>query len=391
MPAHLREIFHVFLRLGLTSFGGPVAHLAFFRQAFVRERSWLDERSYAELVALCQFLPGPTSSQVGFAIGLHRGGLAGAGLGWLAFTLPSALIMIAVGLGVAAVDVGNWAPLFQGFKAAAAAVVAWALWGMGRALCPDARTLAIAIVACGLAVVVPTLPGQIGAIALGAAAGGLILYPSAPAGHAAPVAVRIGRRGAAGAALMFLVLLAGLPLLAWVADIPGVAVADALYRSGALVFGGGHVVLPLLQTAVVDPGFIDTDRFLAGYGVAQALPGPLFAFGGFIGAAAGGVGLAVVAIAAIFLPGFLLVLALLPLWERLRGQPRVRCPMAGVNAAVVGILAAALWDPVLAHGVTGVSDGVAALAALVLLAWGRIPVWLIVAGCGLATVGVAAF
>ncbi len=384
------EVFAAFLRLGLTSFGGPVAHLGFFRQAFVHERGWLDERSYAELVALCQFLPGPTSSQVGFAVGLHRGGVLAACLGSFAFTLPSAALMVALGLGVAAADIGDWEPLFQGFKAAAVAVVAWALWGMARTLCPDGRTRLLALLACGVVLVAPTLAGQLAAIALGAAAGGAVIQWRPDEGGApAPLAVRLGRRGATAAAVAFAGLLAGLPLLAALVGGVPLVLADALYRAGALVFGGGHVVLPLLQTAVVEPGLIDTERFLAGYGLAQALPGPLFAFGGYIGAVAGGLGLALLGTIAVFLPGFLLVLALLPLWERLRADPRVRRPLAGVDAAVVGILAAALWDPVLRHGVTTPGDGLIAAAALALLAWGRVPVWGIVAGCGLAAFGAA--
>lgn len=389
MNARLREVVGVFLRLGLTSFGGPVAHLAFFRQALVHERGWLDERSYAELMALCQFLPGPTSSQVGFALGLHRGGVLAGFCGALAFMLPAALIMIGFGLGVAATDIADWDVLFQGLKAAAAAVVAWALWGMARSLCPDRRTGAIAVMGCLVVVTVAGLPGQLGAILLGAAVGSVFLRGCHAQMSQTTLKVPLGRRGALIALGLFVLLLVGLPLLALASGAGGWFVLDALYRSGALVFGGGHVVLPLLQTAVVEPGLIDADRFLAGYGVAQAMPGPLFTFGGYVGAVTGGIGLAVAATLAIFLPGFLLVLALLPLWQQVRGNPRLRRPLAGINAAVVGILAAALWDPVLVHGVTSASDGVIALAALALLASGRVPVWLIVAGCGFAAVVLA--
>ena len=390
MSGRLIEVVGVFLRLGLTSFGGPVAHLGFFRETFVRERGWLDERSYAELVALCQFLPGPTSSQVGFALGLHRGGVLAGFCGALAFMLPAAVIMIGFGLGVAATDIADWDVLFQGLKAAAAAVVAWALWGMARSLCPDLRTGAIAVMGFLVVVVVAGFGGQLGAILLGAVVGGLLLSGRHGETSATTLRVPLGRRGALVAFGLFVLFLGGLPVLALVSGTTGGSVLDALYRSGALVFGGGHVVLPLLQTAVVEPGLIDADRFLAGYGVAQAMPGPLFTFGGYIGAVTGGLGLAVAATLTIFLPGFLLVMALLPLWQQVRDDPRLRRPLAGVNAAVVGILAAALWDPVLVHGVTSASDGMIALTALLLLASGRFPVWLIVAGCGLAAVLVAA-
>lgn len=392
MQGRLAEIFRVYLRLGLTSFGGPVAHLGYFRQAFVHERGWLDERAYADLVALSQFLPGPSSSQVGFAVGLHRGGLAGACLASLAFTLPSAVIMIAVGLGLSAAGISPLTPLFAGFKAAAVAVVAWAVWGMGRALCTDRVTLGIAVVGCALVLALPGLAGQLGAIAAGAVAGALLARPQAASKNETAPALRsgVGRGVAIAAAVLFAGLLAGLPLLAALSDNSATDLGASLYRSGALVFGGGHVVLPLLQAAVVDPGLVDGDRFLAGYGIAQALPGPLFTFGGFVGASAGGLGLALLATVAIFLPGFLLVLAVMPAWARLRGNAAVRRPLTGVNAAVVGLLAGALIDPVLPQGIGGVGDAVIALAALAALAWGRVPVWLIVGACGLAALGLSA-
>lgn len=392
MQGRLAEIFRVYLRLGLTSFGGPVAHLGYFRQAFVHERGWLDERAYADLVALSQFLPGPSSSQVGFAVGLHRGGLAGACLASFAFTLPSALIMIAVGLGLSAAGIGPLTPLFAGFKAAAVAVVAWAVWGMGRTLCTDRVTLGIAVAGCALVLALPGLVGQLGAIAAGAAAGALLACPQAASNNETAPALRsgVGRGVAIGAAVLFIALLAGLPLLAALSENTATDLGASLYRSGALVFGGGHVVLPLLQAAVVDPGLVDGDRFLAGYGIAQALPGPLFTFGGFVGASAGGLGLALLATVAIFLPGFLLVLAVMPAWARLRDNATVRRPLTGVNAAVVGLLAGALINPVLPQGIGGVGDAVIALAALAALAWGRVPVWLIVAACGLAALGLSA-
>jgi len=376
------DVFLTFLRLGATSFGGPVAHLAFFREVFVRERRWLDERGYAELVALCQFLPGPSSSQVGVAIGLHRAGLRGAIAAWVAFTLPSAVIMIGVGVSLGYIDLVTWGGVLKGLKIAAVAVVAHALWGMARALCPDSSRLALAALSALVVFLAPTALGQIAAIMLGALLAPLFV-PALSAGSGESLRVPYGQRTSLMAAGMFVLLLTGLPLAVMLApDGLWLTMLDANYRSGALVFGGGHVVLPLLQAEMVGPGLVEQDRFLAGYGVAQAMPGPLFSFGGFLGASAGGAGMGLLALLAIFLPGTLLVVAVLPFWDRLRMLRGVRRVLGGVNAAVVGLLAAALANPILPAGIQSIGDGVMALLALVVIASRRVPVWLIVIACG---------
>ncbi|MCC5808978.1 MAG: chromate efflux transporter [Ectothiorhodospiraceae bacterium] len=371
------EVFLAFLKLGLTSFGGPIAHLGFFQTVFVQERKWLDSQAYAELVALCQFLPGPASSQVGFAIGLHRAGLGGALAAWLAFTAPSAIIMIAFGAGFAALDLADYGGIIHGLKVAAVAVVAWALWGMARGLTPDLKRLLIAVVALTLALLIPTAAGQISAIVAGALlAPWLVPQPDTPGGSG--LRVPVSRFIAVLAATLFAALLVGLPLAAALTDATGVGVADSMFRAGALVFGGGHVVLPLLHAETVATGMVGADEFLAGYGLAQALPGPLFAFGGLLGTSAGGMAMGLLAIVAIFLPGCLLVLAVLPFWKQVRENPRVRRHLGGVNAAVVGILAAAFYDPVITAGILHWQDVLLALAVFAALATGRIPVWLLV-------------
>ncbi|MCK8515703.1 chromate efflux transporter [Methylonatrum kenyense] len=383
-PGTVREVFTAFLKLGLTSFGGPVAHLAFFQTVFVRERQWLDSRAYAELVALCQFLPGPASSQVGMAIGLHRAGAAGAVAAWLAFTAPSALLMITAGLTLSGTDLSQHAGLLQGLKAAAVGVVAWAIWNMARSLTPDFNRLLIAALACLLALFVPTVLGQLAGIALGAVLAHW-LVPASAAQTGSGLRLSIGRRGGLIAGALFLAGLLGLPLLAGLGNQMALTVLDSMYRAGALVFGGGHIVLPLLHAETVQTGMISSDTFLAGYGLAQAMPGPLFSFAGLIGSSAGGIGLGILAVVAIFLPGSLLVLAILPFWERVRGNHRIRLLLGGVNAAVVGILAAAFYDPVMTAGLSQWRDGLVAVGVIAALAWGRIPVWLLIllsAGAG---------
>ena len=378
-----REVFSAFLKLGLTSFGGPVAHLAFFQTVFVRERQWLDSRAYAELVALCQFLPGPASSQVGIAIGLHRAGLKGALAAWVAFTTPSAIIMIIAGMTLAGTDLSDQTGVIQGLKAAAVGVVAWALWGMSRSLTPDGPRLLIAALACAMAILIPTIAGQLGGLLAGAVLARW-LVPEAEAGTGGRLQIAIGRRTGLIAGLLFASGLIGLPLLTSLGNHTALTIVDSMYRAGALVFGGGHVVLPLLHAETVQPGLIPSDTFLAGYGLAQAMPGPLFSFAGLIGSSAGGVGLGLLAVAAIFLPGSLLVLAILPVWGRLRQNQRVRRVLGGVNAAVVGILAAALYDPVITAGIEHWLHVVVALAVVGALAWGRVPVWLLIVLAALA-------
>lgn len=383
--ARVAEVFRVFLVLGLTSFGGPVAHLAYFREAFVVRRQWLTEAAYADLVALCQFLPGPASSQVGMAIGLRRAGYLGMAAAWVAFTLPSALLMLGFALGVDALGgEGGW---LLGLKAAAVAVVAHAVIGMARSLAKGWTRAGIAVAACLLALLVPTAWGQVAVIGLGGLAG--VLWVTAPATCGDDTgSVPVGRRTAVGAFAAFVGLLVALPVLAALVDDPTLAVVDSFYRAGSLVFGGGHVVLPLLEAETVGAG-LDDGTFLAGYGAAQAVPGPLFTFAAYLGAVVppGGPFGALVALLAIFAPSALLVVAALPFWERLRGAPRARAFLAGTGAAVVGILAAALYDPVIAQGITGVGTLVIAVLALGVLLTGRVPAWGVVlaaAACGLA-------
>ncbi len=383
-PGRPLEVLLVFLRLGLSAFGGPIAHLGYFREAFVVRRRWLSERSYTDLVALCQFLPGPASSQVGIAIGLSRAGAAGALAAWCGFTLPSAIALILFALGLAQWGEALPAGLLQGLKIAAVAVVAQAVWGMGRSQCPDAPRIAIAAAAASAVLWWPAAWMQILVIALAAAIAPALRSPPTAERHQA-LAVPLGR--ATGAALLglFFLLLAGLPLLAGVWPTRSMALFDSFYRAGSLVFGGGHVVLPLLQAEVVPNGWVDQERFLAGYGAAQAVPGPLFTFAAFLGAsmnqAPTGWSGGLLALVAIFLPSFLLVAGALPFWEALRANRHCRAALAGVNAAVVGLLAAALVHPVGSSAIHGVGDLALALLALAALMRWRIPPWLVVLGC----------
>lgn len=384
----VREVFLAFLRLGVTSFGGPVAHLGYFREDLVRRRRWLSEESYANLVALCQFLPGPASSQVGMAIGLMRAGPAGMAAAWLAFTLPSALIMLGFAYGVMQADAagigGGW---LAGLKVAAAAIVADAVLGMAKNLCPDRPRRSLALLAAALAALVPGALGQILLIAGGALAGlAVIRLDTVPVAEPA-VRHLPGRLASLVAFALFAALLAGLPLLAQASGSPGVALFDTLYRAGALVFGGGHVVLPLIEAELVRPGGLTEQVFLAGYGLAQAVPGPLFSFATYVGAmmptAPNGALGGAIALVGAFLPSALLVYAALRFWTRLAADRRVRDAMAGVNAAVVGLLGAAFWDPVVTSSITsGRAFALALLAYLALVLW-RVPAWAVVAGAAL--------
>ena len=308
------EVFFVFLKLGLTSFGGPVAHLGYFREEFVARRKWLDERAYADLVALCQFLPGPASSQVGLAIGLSRAAYLGALAAWTGFTLPSAVAMVVFALGVAAVGGADGSAWLHGLKVAAVAVVAQAVLGMMRSLAPDKERATLAVAAAAIALAFPSAWGQVSAIALGAVAGITLLRTTAPSDHVSLPLV-VSRTAGAAALILFFALLIGLPLLASQTANQAVHLVDAFYRAGSLVFGGGHVVLPLLQAEVVPVGWVTNDQFLAGYGAAQAVPGPLFTFAAYLGAVIGGWGIAALCLVAVFLPSFLLVIGALPFWE----------------------------------------------------------------------------
>ncbi len=380
------EVFRAFLQLGCTAFGGPIAHLGYFEREFVGRRKWLDAAAYADLVALCQFLPGPASSQVGLALGWRRAGWKGAGAAWLGFTLPSAILMTALAFGLGSVGNLAHAGWVQGLKVAAVAVVAQAVVAMARRLCPDVPRAAIALSATAVLVVRSASGMQVAVIAGGACAGLLArrwFSAEPPVRSPAPAGGRTGGLACLG---LFLGLLVALPWLARVASSPPLRVADAFYRSGALVFGGGHVVLPLLQQATVARGWLSPDAFLAGYGAAQALPGPLFAFSAYLGAliAPGGVGGAALALAAIYLPAGLILFAALPYWERLRGLPEARQLLAGANAAVVGLLAAALYSPIATSTLTDPVRLALALGAFVSLQFWRTPPWLVVAVCAAA-------
>ena len=380
------EVLRVFLKLGLTSFGGPVAHLGYFRREFVVRRAWLDDRAYADLVALCQFLPGPASSQTGFAIGLVRAGYLGGLAAWAAFTLPSAVAMTLIAYGEGALKGPAGDGLLHGLKLVAVAIVAQAVLGMAQSLTPDRPRAAIAVLSLILTAFVPAGWGQIAAILLGALAGLTVCRWSGDVAVAA-VEAPISRR----AAIVFAGLTFALLALSFAPVLPGAAaLAAAFYRSGALVFGGGHVVLPLLRTAVVDPGWVSDSAFLAGYGAAQAVPGPLFTFAAYLGAVAGvgpgGVAGAALALVAIFAPGLLLLMAVLPFWNGLRTLSNARAAMAGVNAAVVGLLASALYDPVWTGAVRGPTDfAIAAAGFVALIVWRAPPLIVVIATAGAAT------
>jgi chromate transporter len=387
------EVLAVATRLGLTSFGGPVAHLGYFRREYVLRRRWLDEASYADLVALCQFLPGPASSQVMMAIGVFRAGLPGALAAWVGFTLPSAIALVLFGLGVQGLDLtaSGW---IHGLKIAAVAVVAQAVWGMGQALCPDRVRAAMAIGAALIALTWPTAGGQV-IVILAAGLVGLWCLPASTL-PAAPSGERVsfGRHLAVVSLVVFFVLLVGLPILRQAIPSPPLAVFDAFYRAGALVFGGGHVVLPLLQAEVVPPRWVTNAEFLAGYGAAQAVPGPLFTFAAYLGAVMhvrpGGWAGAGLALIAIFLPAFLLVVGALPFWHALRGRPAFQSALRGINAAVVGLLLAALYHPVWTSAIFTPADFALALAAFGLLAGWRLPPWLVVAVAAAGGAAIAA-
>jgi len=377
-------IFRIFLVLGCTSFGGPIAHLGYFRNEFVERRRWLTDAAYADLVALCQFLPGPASSQVGIALGLFRGGLPGAAAAWLGFTLPSAAALVAFGLLLAQWNGGGaW---LHGLKVVAVAVVAQALWGMGRSLCPDLARASLAVAAALVVSWIPGVWGQVGVIVAGGLIGWLALRTDAAPVHS-PFPVRLSRRSGIVALALFFGLLLALPLLAAASGNHGWQLADSFYRAGALVFGGGHVVLPLLQAEVV-PRWVDAETFLAGYGAAQAVPGPLFTFAAYLGAVSSGspsgVAGAAITLAAIFLPAFLLVIGALPLWQDARQHPAMQRAMLGVNAAVVGLLLAALYHPVWTSAIRSPQDFALAVAALLLLMYWKVPPWAVVIFCAVA-------
>lgn len=387
-------IFLCFLRLGLTSFGGPVAHIGYFRDEFVTRRAWLTERSYADLVALCQFLPGPASSQVGMALGLSRGGYAGSFAAWLGFTLPSAVALILFALGIA--NYGDFLSpdALHGLKIVAVAVVAQAVWGMAVNLCPDVPRISLMAISACLLLIMPSVWGQVGVI-VGAGLIGLYWFKPNQQDSHDPLPITIGRKMGMAMLILFFVLLAGLPILTQIFPNQMLALFDAFYRAGALVFGGGHVVLPLLQAEVVPTGWVDENIFLAGYGAAQAAPGPLFTFAAFLGASltsspSGWLG-GLICLLAIFVPSFLLIAGALPFWEKLRLNVRTRAALMGVNAAVVGVLFAALYQPIWTSAIHDAKDVALALLAFVALMFWKLPPWLVVIAGGLIGGVVAVF
>lgn len=380
----LAEVFRAALRLGLTSFGGPIAHIGYFRHEYVERRRWFDDRAFADLVALCQSLPGPISSQLGIAIGARQAGMLGGIVSWIGFTVPSAIAIVAFGLvsGTADLSTAGW---LHGLKLAAVAVVAQAVYLLAGSLAPDWPRRALAVAGMAVALFWATPFSQLAIIGGGALVGwlGLRAPPVAAVADAAsrtagvPPTSPIGRRVGTIALGLFFALLVGLPLLRAATGSEGVAMVDTFYRTGSLVFGGGHVVLPLLHAGVVDPGWVSEDRFLAGYGAAQAVPGPLFSFAAYLGAVSvsplGGWTGAAVALLAIYLPSFLLMFGVLPYWDRLRESAAFRRALVGANAAVVGLLAAALYRPIWTGAIESAADVAVAVAGLALLVVGRFP------------------
>lgn len=375
------EVFKVFLKLGFTSFGGPIAHLSYFRSEFVEGRQWLEEQEYADLVTLCQFLPGPASSQVSFALGMHRAGILGALAAFLAFTLPSALLLVLFAAGASLFFGPTGEGLLAGLKLVAVAIVAQAVLGMAKSLAPDRQRASIAVLAAGSSLLLAGSAGQVIAILLGALAGYLFCRSSSELSSRA-LYVPVGRGLSIASAVTFMVLLLGLPLIVAVSDSGSLELFAAFYQAGSLVFGGGHVVLALLQSSVLDTGWVSSQEFLAGYGAAQAVPGPLFTFAAYLGAVSslgpGGLLGAGIALLAIFLPGFLLLLGVLPVWNFLRQRLWLQALMRGANAAVVGLLAAALYTPVFSTAVNGAFSFILAMACFVLLTVWKLPPWVVV-------------
>jgi chromate transporter len=372
----LLEVLRVSTKLGLTSFGGPIAHLGYFHNEYIRRRKWMDERSYADLVALCQFLPGPASSQIGIGIGIVRAGLLGGVIAWLGFTLPSVIALVAFAFLLQGYDIGN-AGWIHGLKIVAVAIVAHAILGMGQKLTPDRDRVTIAVIAAAITLLWQTVYSQV-LIIITAGVIGLLLYRKKAAEGTPDLQIAISRVFAIVCLVLFFGLLIALPLLRQSAENGWLAMFDSFYRSGSLVFGGGHVVLPLLEREVVPTGWVSQEDFLAGYGATQAVPGPMFTFAGYLGAITGGISGAVVATAAIFLPAFLLVVGALPFWNGLRNSPKVQGALVGINAAVVGILLAALYDPLWTTAILDPMDFVLVSVLFVMLFFWKLPPWVIV-------------
>ena len=376
----LWEVFWVALRLGLTSFGGPIAHLGYFRDEYVVRREWLDEHTYADMVALCQFLPGPASSQVGIAIGMSRAGMLGGVAAWLGFTMPSAIALIGFAYGIVGIGDVSGAGWLHGLKVVAVAVVAHAVWGMARNLAPDRPRATLAVLAAVTLIFWQTAVTQVAVILMGGLIGWRLL--SSEAVVAPPLRSPVPRWVGIVAIALFFGLLTGLPLLTEAIGGQSLRVFDSFYRSGSLVFGGGHVVLPLLQAEVVPPGWISNDQFIAGYGAAQAVPGPLFTFAGYLGSSIDVLHYrwlsGVFTLAAVFLPSFLLIAGAFPFWNALRSLAAFRRALLGINAVVVGILVAALYRPVWTTAIVEPADFALGLAAFGLLAIWKVRPWLVV-------------
>jgi chromate transporter len=378
------EVFAVFLRLGLTCFGGPIAHLGYFHEEFVAHRKWLDENTYADLVALSQFLPGPASSKVGIAIGLSRASYGGALAAWIGFTMPSAVALVLFGYGVSSLGDALGSGWLHGLKVAAVAVVANAVLTMMRSLAPDRARATLAVAAAVFVLAVPSSFGQVGAIVAGGLIGLAAFRRIAPTDHVS-LPHPVSRGVAVAAIIVFFAILIGLPFVTTALPSHSLQLLEVFYRSGSLVFGGGHVVLPLLQASVVPPGWISNDAFLAGYGAAQAVPGPLFTFSAYLGTVMSpppnGWEGAALCLVAMFLPAFLLVIGPLPFWDDLRRRNWAQSALRGVNAAVVGLLLAALYRPVWTSGITSAADFALGIVAFVLLFTWKTPPWLVVAFC----------
>ena len=388
------EVLWAATKLGLTSFGGPIAHLGYFHDEYVRRRKWLDEQSYADLVALCQFAPGPTSSKVGFSLGLLRAGYLGGLAAWVGFTLPSALALLLFAYGASALSGPVGTGVLHGLKLVAVAIVAQAVWGMARSLCPDRERASIAGVSALIVLLSASAFSQLAAILFGAVAGAwLCRHTGAVRSEHAPI--KVSRRVGVAALVAFFVLLLGLPLLRGLVTSQAIAMAEAFYRSGALVFGGGHVVLPLLREAVVAPGWVSDDAFLTGYGAAQSVPGPLFTFAAYLGAVMepkpNGLLGGILGLVAIFLPGLLLHLGTLPFWESFRRRAGTQAVMRGINAAVVGLLGAALYSPIWTSSVQGPQDFAVALVGFILLVGWKAPPVVVVAASALGGVAFTLF
>ncbi|WP_328803548.1 chromate transporter [Paenibacillus silvestris] len=372
----LLEILAVSAKLGVTSFGGPIAHLGYFHNEYIRRRKWLNEQDYADIVALCQFLPGPASSQVGIAIGVIRAGMLGGLIAWLGFTLPSVIALVLFALLLQGFDIGS-AGWIHGLKIVAVAIVVQAILGMGQKLAPDRNRATIAVLVAAVSILWQTASSQVLLIGI-AGIVGMLLYKNATVPNTASLHVPISRSMAILCLSVFFKLLILLPVLRPIVQVEWLSLFDSFYRSGSLVFGGGHVVLPMLEREVVPTGWISKSDFLAGYGAAQAVPGPLFTFAAYLGTMISGVKGAVIATTAIFLPAYLLVVGALPFWQTLRQSAKVQGALIGINAAVVGILLAALYNPLWTTAILAPVDFVLAAILFLMLVFWKLPPWIVV-------------